>query len=618
MESLGDRLLREGALPLDDVLRLVPPVCDALVRLGEAGVRSTASLTSVQLVDGAPSVTPVPFEGTPRDQVKAVAALTYELLKGLPPPEAPSSQDFIGLRPEIVRPVHAALVGTGASDLLTFARQLRSLGSGGTAQYEKPPVPDTKVSSKVKAVEAPGHVGQIFGAWELVRKLGAGGMGEVYVGRHTRLGREVAIKVLRDEYASMPDVVHRFFQEAKVVNDLKHPNTVEILDFVEEPGRVYLVMELLEGRTLAELDREQGPLPLRRVCHLLAQACEALGAAHRHGVVHRDIKPDNLFVVEGDRLKVLDFGVARRVSGGPQTQAGLVLGTPFYMAPEQAAGRAVDARADLYALGVSLYELLTRDSMSTVTTPQRILRAASGEPVPEALTGLVASLLALDPSQRPASADAVKAVLLSVAGLPPPPPAPTTGQAMVNAGLSSTPRARWVVPGLSVLGLGVVVAALALRSPARVDPPEPRPSEPRPEVLAPVVLVPTPPPEPAPAEPQPPADPPSAPKPTRGTPRDRKVEPPPLARAEPPPAVVPEATGPVADPMAPLRARLDDVRRRFQTLVSKYGEAQLTTLEKAAVAETLAAAAAGDQTQLSNALPDAEQALSDAERRLGR
>ncbi|MDX2011222.1 MAG: serine/threonine-protein kinase [Myxococcaceae bacterium] len=617
MESLGDRLLREGALPLDDVLRLVPPVCDALVRLADAGVTSTASLSSVQLVDGAPSVTPVPFAGTPRDQVKALAALTYELLKGLPPPEAPSSQDFIGLRPEIIRPVHAALVGTGASDLHTFARQLRALGSGGTAQYDKPLVSDTKVSSKLKAVEAPGRVGQIFGAWELVRKLGEGGMGEVYVGRHTRLGREVAIKVLRDEYAAMPDVVHRFFQEAKVVNDLKHPNTVEILDFVEEPGRVYLVMELLQGRTLAELDREQGPLTLRRVCHLLAQACEALEAAHQHGVVHRDIKPDNLFVLEGDRLKVLDFGVARRTTGGAQTQAGLVLGTPFYMAPEQAAGRAVDARADLYALGVSLYELLTRDSMSTVTTPQRIVRAASGEPLPEHLTRLVASLLALDPSQRPASADAVKAGLQSVAELPPPPPAPTTGQALANAGLTSTPRPRWLVPALCALGLGAIVAALALRTPARVEPPPAPPVEPRTD--APLAAAPTPSLETVPVTPPPPPELPPVQKTPRPTlPRDRKVEPPPVAKADPPPALTPEATPPVADPMAPLRPRLNDVRRRFQTLVSKYGEAQLTTLEKAAVAETLAAAAAGDQTQLSNALPDAEQALSDAERRLGR
>jgi hypothetical protein len=262
-ESLADRLHRDGALTLDDVLRFVPPLCDALVRLSDAGVLSTVTVSTVRLVDGAPVLTPEPLQGTSHEQVKTIAALTYALLKGLPPPTQPSSQDFIGLQPEVVRPVHAALLGTGASDVLTFARQLRALGSGGTAQYDKPMVSDTKVSSKVQPAASPGRVGQIFGAYELVRRLGEGGMGEVSVGRHTRLGRKVAVKVLREEFAARPDVVHRFFQEAKVVNDLKHPNTAEILDFVEEPGRISLVMELLEDRTVAELDREQGPL--RRV-----------------------------------------------------------------------------------------------------------------------------------------------------------------------------------------------------------------------------------------------------------------------------------------------------------------------------------------------------------------
>jgi eukaryotic-like serine/threonine-protein kinase len=611
-ESLADRLHRDGALTLDDVLRFVPPLCDALVRLSNAGVLSTVTVSTVRLVDGAPVLTPEPFQGTPREQVKAIAALTYELLKGLPPPAQPSSQDFIGLRPEVVKPVHAALTGSGASDVLTFARQLRALGSGGTAQYDMPAVSDTKVSSKVQPAASPGRVGQIFGAYELVRRLGEGGMGEVYVGRHTRLGREVAVKVLREEFAAMPDVVHRFFQEAKVVNDLKHPNTVEILDFVEEPGRIYLVMELLEGRTLAELDREQGPLPLRRVCALLSQACDALHAAHAHGVVHRDIKPDNLFVLSDDRLKVLDFGVARRTGGPQQTQAGLVLGTPFYMAPEQAAGRAVDARADLYALGVSLYELLTRDSMSTVTTPQRILRAASGEPVPEHLTRLVASLLALDPAQRPASASDVKAVLESIAQRPAPPPAPTTGQALASAGLRAPGRS---VP---VAGVGVValVALLAVGfafwppappPPSATPPPSASPDSPTPPLAA---LSPVEPPRPAVVEPAavepPPTPTPALPEPVRSRPKVAVEKP------TPKPEPVPE------DPLGSLRPRLADVRRRFTALVSKYGEAQLTTLEKAAIAETLAAGASTDQTALRESLAGAEQALADAERRLGR
>lgn len=597
-ETLAARLQREGALSLEDVLRVVPPICDVLVKLADAGAPSTATLTSVHVSTGAPPrVTPVPFEGDARALVKQVAGLTYELLKGLPPPESPTSADFIGLRPEIVRPVHAALVGTGASDLLTFARQLRSLGSGGTAQVEKIAVPDTKVSDKSPASSNPGRVGQIFGAYQLVRRLGEGGMGEVYVGRHSRLGREVAIKVLRDEYASMPDVVQRFFQEARVVNDLKHPNTVEILDFVEEPGRVYLVMELLQGRTIAELDQEEGPLQVARIAKLLAQACGALEAAHELEVIHRDIKPENLFVLRNETVKVLDFGVARRLTGAPQTQAGLVLGTPFYMAPEQAAGRAVDARADVYALGVTLYELLSRDSMSTVTTPQRLLRAASGEPIPQALTTLVASMLSLDPAQRPSSAKHVREVLEQIAAAPPPAPAPSTGQALANAGLvqtRSTSR-RWLALPLVALVVGLV----AFTRWPQETPAEPVVTPPPPSVVvtAPLEKVEAPPP------PEP------GPKP---------VKPKPLVKQQPVPEPTPVVAPPPADPLATFRPRIADVRRRFDTLVRRYGQDQLTTLEKATIAEALATAAGAPTPELDVALTDAEHALAEAERRLGR
>lgn len=599
-ETLAARLQREGALSLEDVLRLVPPICDTLVKLGDAGAPSTATLTSVVLAAGAsPRVTPVPFDGSAREQVRQLAALTFELLKGLPPPPSPSSGDFIGLRPEIVRPVHAALVGTGAMDLFSFARQLRSLGSGGTASVERLEVPDTRLSQNVPPAKSPGLVGQTFGAYELVRRLGEGGMGEVYVGRHTRLGREVAIKVLRPEFAAMPDVVQRFFQEAKVVNDLKHPNTVEILDFVEAPGRVYLVMELLEGRTIAELDREQGPLQVARIAKLLAMACDALEAAHRLGVVHRDIKPENLFVISEhgqERLKVLDFGVARRLTGGAQTQAGLVLGTPFYMAPEQAAGRAVDARADVYALGVTLYELLSRTPMSAVTTPQRLLRAASGEPIPQPLTSLVASMLALDPSQRPVSAKQVEAVLLDIARLPPAPPAPNTGQALAQAGLTEKRRSRAL---LAVIPAGlVVVGVFALLSPQGEVQPPPAPVElKRPDAtvalaLAPVEVKQL-------TEPEPPRQP-------DARPAKPKLTPPPPA--EPKPA---------EDPLAPFRPRLAEVRRRFNELLRRYGEVQLTTLEKATVAQALEDAATQRVAELDASLTDAEHALAEAERRLG-
>ncbi len=596
-ETLAARLQREGALSLEEVLRLVPPICDTLVKLGDAGAPSTATLTSIRLPPGAsPRVTPVPFDGSAREQVRQLAALTFELLKGLPPPASPSSSDFIGLRPELVRPVHAALVGTGAMDLFSFARQLRSLGSGGTASVEKVEVPDAKLSDKRPTAPSRGLVGQAFGAYELVRRLGEGGMGEVYVGRHARLGREVAIKVLRPEFAAMPDVVQRFFQEAKVVNDLKHPNTVEILDFVEEPGRVYLVMELLEGRTIAELDREQGPLLLARIARLLAMACDALEAAHQLGVVHRDIKPENLFVITEngqERLKVLDFGVARRMTGGAQTRAGLVLGTPFYMAPEQAAGRAVDSRADVYALGVTLYELLSRASMSAVLTPQRLLRAASGEPIPQPLTSLVASMLSLDPAKRPSSAKQVEAVLLEIANLPPAPLAPSTGQALAQAGLTKKKRSPALLALVPLTLVAAAVLATFVSTPRQDSLPPLRPQPPpQPVALATVEVKP-------PTEPMPPRQP--VARPTKALPT-----PPPSAEPKPP-----------EDPLAPFRARIADVRRRFNDLLRRYGEAQLTTLEKAIVAQALDDAAAQRQTELDASLTDAEHALAEAERRLG-
>ncbi len=207
--------------------------------------------------------------------------------------------------------------------------------------------------------------GTELGSYKLVSLLGAGAMGKVWRAEHVRLGRAVAIKVLNPEYVARPDVVQRFFREARVVNDIDHEHIVEVTDFVEAPGLAYLVMELLDGTSLRDLMKQRGRKypPLARIVGLMAQVCEALEAAHEKGVVHRDLKPDNVFVVKRggeDFVKVLDFGVAKlhdaeQVSA---THTGMVLGTPLYMAPEQATGQDVDARADVYAAGVVLYELL--------------------------------------------------------------------------------------------------------------------------------------------------------------------------------------------------------------------------------------------------------------------
>ncbi|HEX8706256.1 MAG TPA: serine/threonine-protein kinase [Myxococcaceae bacterium] len=207
-------------------------------------------------------------------------------------------------------------------------------------------------------------VGGLLGHYRVIRKLGSGGMGTVYLAEQTRIGARVALKVLHPHLSQDAALRARFYAEARTVNVVGHPNIVRIFDISEAPGGLhYFVMEYLEGEPLSQLPK---PLEPGLLVHLLSQACEALEAAHQAGVVHRDLKPDNLFVVrrEGQlpSLKVLDFGVAK--ARGPMaypalTMVGTVLGTPAYMSPEQWTGQPVDGRTDLYALGVTAYLMAT-------------------------------------------------------------------------------------------------------------------------------------------------------------------------------------------------------------------------------------------------------------------
>ncbi len=209
------------------------------------------------------------------------------------------------------------------------------------------------------------RIGQTFGTYKLQELLGKGGMGYVYRAEHTKLGREVALKLLRADYAKRRDAVNRFFQEAKTVNRVRHRNIVDVTDFVElDDGTTFIIMELLRGQSLGRWAREH--FDLARSLALLVQICDGLGAAHAVGVVHRDLKPDNVIVVPttdgAEMVKLLDFGVAKLVNRddedvGFQTQAGSVIGTPAYMSPEQAGGMQVDQRSDIYSLGAIMYEL---------------------------------------------------------------------------------------------------------------------------------------------------------------------------------------------------------------------------------------------------------------------
>ncbi|WP_163997771.1 protein kinase domain-containing protein [Pyxidicoccus caerfyrddinensis] len=223
----------------------------------------------------------------------------------------------------------------------------------------------TQAARSTHEVEPPSVdlTGQTLGHYRLMRRLGAGGMGTVYLAEQTRIGARVAVKVLHPHLAHDESLRARFYAEARTVNVVGHPHIVHIFDINEAPGGIhYFVMEYLEGVPLSHLPR---PLDPGQLVLLLAQACDALDAAHRCGVVHRDLKPDNLFVVrhatEPPSLHVLDFGVAKahRPDNEDVTAAGIVLGTPAYMAPEQWAGQPVDGRADIYALAVTAYYMAT-------------------------------------------------------------------------------------------------------------------------------------------------------------------------------------------------------------------------------------------------------------------
>ncbi|MEO6418406.1 MAG: serine/threonine-protein kinase, partial [Polyangiaceae bacterium] len=209
-------------------------------------------------------------------------------------------------------------------------------------------------------------VGSVLGGrYRIVRRMGAGGMGAVYEALQEDLNRRVAVKVLHPHLALDADLVQRFKREAQAAAALGHPNIVHVTDFQVNPGeQPFLVMEYLTGKSFRELMKEETRLPAKRAAFIATQVLSALAAAHEANIVHRDIKPDNIFLSSTsamkDLVKVLDFGIAKLLKPsdeGPLTMAGTVLGTLSYMAPEQARGEVVDHRADLYALGCIMFEL---------------------------------------------------------------------------------------------------------------------------------------------------------------------------------------------------------------------------------------------------------------------
>jgi predicted Ser/Thr protein kinase len=340
-------------------------------------------------------------------------------------------------------------------------------------------------------------VGKPFGNCRIVKKLGAGGMGTVYLAEHSGLNKSVAVKILPKEMAAQPEFIERFLREARLAARLEHPNVVQVFDVGEQQGVYYITMQYVEGRSLDAILKERKKLSLNEALTIAKRVAVALAAAHRLGIVHRDIKPANILISKEGVVKVADFGLAkdedanRSVSG-----TGQIMGTPYYMSPEQAQGQKVDARSDLYSLGATLYHLATGQRAFQGETPLSIVVKHVSAPVvppreidpsiPEAVSLMILKLLAKSPADRHASAedlirdlDAVKAA----------PPAASRPQARRTA-MIALPVAALVAVGI---GLGALLAS-GSRPPAPTPPP--------PAAAAPAPPVPVAPPAPAPADPR--------------------------------------------------------------------------------------------------------------------
>jgi serine/threonine-protein kinase len=315
--------------------------------------------------------------------------------------------------------------------------------------------------------------------YDLLDVLGRGGMGVVYRARDRVLARTVAVKVLPRDLAGDPALVARFEREARAAGALNHPNIVGVYDTGREAATHFIVMEYVDGRSLAEIVRDRGPLAPHEATQIAVQIADALAAAHRAGIIHRDIKPANVMVDSSRRVKVLDFGIARVAQATSLTQPAVVLGSVPYLAPELTHGRPGTERSDIYALGCVLHELLTGHPPFVGDHPAAVMHQHNtAEPrhpadlnplVPAPLDALVMQMLAKRPEDRPASAQELAAALTSLdAGRARQPAAaevPTEPtQPLPRA--RDPRRARWMAAaGLAVLGLAALLVAL-LASPS--------------------------------------------------------------------------------------------------------------------------------------------------------
>jgi serine/threonine protein kinase len=317
-------------------------------------------------------------------------------------------------------------------------------------------------------------IGMEIGHSRIERKLGAGGMGAVYLAHHTGLNKPIAIKVLPPELASNAEFIGRFQREARLAARLEHPNVVQVYDVGSEQGIHYITMQYIEGRSLDAILRDKKKFSVGESVAIARRVAVALVAAHKLGIVHRDIKPANILLSKDGLIKVADFGLAKDTdSNRTLSGTGQIVGTPYYMSPEQAQGLDVDARSDLYSLGATLYHLITGRKPFDAPTPISIvLKHVSEEPdppckidpsIPENVSAVIGRMMAKKPEDRQKNAeellrelDALKAPPASIVGLPPP----------------SRPRRRALliaIPVAGILSLGIVLGAILGKGESRKD-----------------------------------------------------------------------------------------------------------------------------------------------------
>ncbi|MGE5186525.1 MAG: protein kinase domain-containing protein [Acidobacteriota bacterium] len=333
---------------------------------------------------------------------------------------------------------------------------------------------------------------EIAGRYRILTKLGEGGMGAVFKGEQISLKRQVAVKLLKPDLSANPQLLARFKIEAEAVAKLKHPNTVDIYDFGQDTdGTLFIAMEFIEGRSLRSAIHSEAPMPPQRALHIAAQVAASLADAHAHSIVHRDLKPDNVMLQDRGRqrdiVRVLDFGIAKlrddsRATQQAMTQAGDMLGTPQYMAPEQIKGEAIDGRTDVYALGCMLYEMLTARLPFEAATIMAMLSKHLMEgvvppsqrrpdlPLGAELDRLVLTAMMKQPQARPPTMEAYGEQLAAVLAQLPPDPNRSASMPLSAAQPVITPPAHSAYvpsptpPGPQSYGQPPAVAAVPVQS----------------------------------------------------------------------------------------------------------------------------------------------------------